>query len=224
MCRDWFFSRAGDPRLDKSEPGASVSRSTPPSPQTPNTPSGGPDVPYRGAVQPDSPRRRVVLVEADPSMRWKYLAVWTLLGLPLLPLMLLCGVAAEALTIAEFWPILAISFGVWVLWSLLFCIGWTFTSAVTSYQCDGSQLVAVRRGRIVRSINCDQIATLSFVDKMDLRSIIFDVAPPPEWPSVRIELKGPARSIVILPEIMIWGRAAIRSAERELTASVRSHG
>lgn len=157
-------------------------------------------------------------------MRWQYLAIWTLIGVPLIPLILLCGVAADALTFGEFGPVLAITFAVWFLWAMAFCLAWTFTSAATSYQCDGSQLIAIRRGRTVQSIECSQIASIEILDPMDLRSVLLDVAPPPEWPSARVELNGPEQRVILFPEIMIWGRAASRSAERRLIEAVRSRG
>jgi len=154
----------------------------------------------------------------------------TAAGAVVSPVIALCAAAADAvhgvrgvagLAAATWAFIVASSFGMGLLWRL--------RSAQVAYMVDDRGLSVIRRGKVVREIDRDKIASFYIMGKMDVRACLFGAAPPPGWPQGIVGLVKDDESRwklpnEVLPEIMIWGQAEARAAEWKIQQALRATG
>lgn len=165
-----------------------------------------------------------VTVAPQRDLRWRFMQVWTLsifgiFSLIAIPLMLLAEwtVLSAALLIAT--PTLAYAFI-----GLAVGVYWGFGPGRVTYECDGVNLWATRRGTIVRSVRCADIDTWEVSDSITWIDLLLLVGMPPDLPTLVVDLKDPRVGIRTesFPEILLWGEEAVVNANRALGPAVNS--
>jgi hypothetical protein len=106
------------------------------------------------------------------------------------------------------------------------CIYWIAVTATRRYELDETSLRVWSRGRIVKVIPTADITGFSIRNYTSTGRVLVRPASWLTWPSgvVSVKSAGGRSRTVYLPEIILWGSEAVRTAQRSFRETLNGYG
>ena len=120
---------------------------------------------------------------------------------------------------------LSIGFPLAVVLSYGPCVYWAAVTATRRYELDETSLRVWSRGKLVREISSDSIVSIRMRSYVSGFSIFASPSKWLTWPSAVVKVRTPEGvwKTILLPEIILWGRGAMRAAEDQLREALEAN-
>lgn len=105
------------------------------------------------------------------------------------------------------------------------CFYWSAFTATRRYELDETSLRVWSRGKLVKEIPIDSIVSIRMRNYVSGLSIYASPSKWLTWPSAVVKVRTPEGvwQTILLPEIILWGRAAMRDAEEQLRGALEAN-
>ena len=108
-----------------------------------------------------------------------------------------------------------------MVYAVGFCLWWWLRLLHVAYEADDASLRVMRRGRVVSSYETALITDFTMRGVVETKNFLTAVVPPPDWPRGVIELRGErGASVVLLPELLLFGRRPVEDAAEGLRSAL----
>jgi hypothetical protein len=159
-------------------------------------------------------------IHCDPKKVWR----WGNVVAPVL----ICAVVAGALSVSA--PVKDAVTAVAACGTLMLalaygpCVYWISVTATRRYELDEVSLRVWSRGRLVKEIRREAITGFSMRGYVSAGTIFLVPSRWLSWPKGVVSTRGPdgRQKTVLLPEVVLWGHAALRDAQERFRRELHS--